>query len=89
MSQGSYPTLLSSRARLLGGLTRSDLVALGLMYLLLAQLKIPSLLALGLNAAFLVLLKLMQRRLARGFWRLLNAPKVKPWHGRLGGVCRN
>lgn len=89
MNRGSYPTLLSSRACLLGGLTRFDLVALALMYLLLAQLKLPSLLSLAINALFLVVLKIMQRLLARGFWRFLHADKVLRWHGKLGAVCRN
>jgi len=89
MNRGSYPTLLSSRARLLGGLTRIDLVALALMYLLLAQLKLPSLLSLAINVLFLVVLKIVQRLLARGFWRFLYAGKVLKWHGRLGAICRN
>ena len=89
MNRGSYPTLLSSRARLLGGLTRFDLVALALMYLLLAQLKLPSLLSVAINALFLVGLKIMQRLLARGFWRFLHADKSLKWHGKLGDICRN
>jgi hypothetical protein len=89
MSKASFPTLLHSRAKLLGGLTRFDLVALALMYLVLAQLPLPSLVALVLNMFFLLLLKLAQRRITTGFWRFVSSPCQLKWHGKLALVCRN
>ena len=75
----SFPTLLHKRARIIGSLTRLDLILLGLNYLLLSFLNVPGIMALLSNIALLLAIKLIQRHIPRGFLKFIDTPREYLW----------
>ena len=84
MSKTSFPTLLKSKATIMGNFTRLDLVVLGGCYLLLSWMKVSGLLSLGINAFIYLVLKLMERNLPKGFFRAIKVNRSLNWSYRIG-----
>ena len=76
---GAFPTLLNKRAKILAGLNRTDMMFLGGGYLLLSIFKVSGITGLILNALVLLVVKLVSRKLPRGFVKELMAPQKLEW----------
>ncbi|PIP93489.1 MAG: hypothetical protein COW00_14615 [Bdellovibrio sp. CG12_big_fil_rev_8_21_14_0_65_39_13] len=86
MSRATFPTLLKSRATLLGNFTRLDLLILGGSYLTLSFFKVSGILSLGINAVLYMSLKLIERHLPKGYFKGLLCTRYLPWSYQLGGL---
>lgn len=84
MSKARFPTLLKSKATIMGSLTRFDLVILGGCYLVLSWMKVSGLLSLGINAFVFLLLKLIDRNLPKGFFQGLRSDRWLKWSYQVG-----
>ncbi len=86
MNKACFPTLLNSKATILGAFTRFDLVILGGSYLILSWMKVSGFISLLINALVYMMLKLMERKLPKGFFKGLRSRKVLKWNYELGKV---
>ncbi len=84
MSKSSFPTLLESKATILGNFTRVDLVVLGSCYLALSWMKVSGILSLGINAIVYFLLKYAERNLPKGFMQGLRSKELQDWSHKIG-----
>lgn len=85
MTNSNYPSLLDKRARIFASLNRSELIVLAFTYLILSYLGLGGIKALLLNVVVLVLVKLINTKLERGFFELINSKTLYDWQGALGG----
>lgn len=84
MSKAIFPTLLKSKATIMGSLTRFDLVILGGCYLVLSWMKVSGLLSLGINTFVFLILKLVDRNLPNGFIKGLRNRRILKWNYQMG-----
>ena len=84
MSKSTFPTLLKSKATIMGNFTRFDLVILGACYLILSWMKVSGLLSLGINAFVYLILKLMERNLPKGFFQAIKSKRSLNWSYQMG-----
>jgi len=75
MSRNSYPTLLNKKATMLGSLTRYDLSAVGICYLILSWMKVSGIYSLLINALLLLILRIIKQRFQVGFFLHLNGDR--------------
>jgi len=80
----AFPTLLNKKAKILAGMNRMDLMFLGGGYLLLSWLRVSGILSLILNALLLLVVKLVTRKLPKGFVRELFASRKFLWGYKIG-----
>ncbi len=85
MSRNQFPTLLNQKAKMLGSLTRIDLLVVGSSYLILSWMKVSGLYSLTTIALILVCLKFVSNRLKQGFFTHLMDDKKLPWQFKIGG----
>lgn len=85
MSKNQYPTLLNKKATMLGSLTRTDLLIVGVFYLLLSWMKVSGLYALVIIAIVVLLLKVVKKKIPKGFLIHLNDEEKLPWSFKLRG----
>lgn len=81
----TYPTLLNKRARIFADFNRSDLVVLGISFLVSSQFNMGGILSLILMMTTLFLFKSLTARLPRKFFKLLMTSKSLPWFKGIGG----
>ena len=84
MNNSNYPALLNRRARIFASLNRSDLVVLGLSYLVLTKLGLSGVMILLVSIIILLTHKLLMNRLRRGFFKGLSRTRVIDWTGVIG-----
>lgn len=84
MNNSSFPTLLESKATILGNFTRVDLVVLGSCYLALSWMKVSGILSLAINAIVYLLLKFAERNLPKGFIQGLRGKRLIGWNHKIG-----
>ncbi len=84
MSKSTFPTLLKSKATIMGNFTRFDLVILGACYLILSWMKVSGLLSLGINSFVYLILKFVERNLPKGFFQSIKAKKNLRWSYQIG-----
>ena len=85
MRRATFPTMLTHKARIIGGFTRRDLVTLGVSYFVLSLMHISGISQLFFMAGGMFLLKYLQKKLPLGFFRNLHGPRRLMWSYRLGG----
>ena len=86
MNRSSFPSMLKNQATLLGNFTRFDLYLVGGTYIVLSFFKVSGLLGLGINATLLLMIKLIQKQLPKGFFKNITGAKCLPWAFKLGEV---
>ncbi len=86
MSNSSYPSLLNSKATILANFTRFDLAIIGASYLALSWFKVSGLISLGVNALIYLTLKLIQRKLPKGYFKGIRSSSVYEWSYKLGNI---
>ncbi|PIP92552.1 MAG: hypothetical protein COW00_00085 [Bdellovibrio sp. CG12_big_fil_rev_8_21_14_0_65_39_13] len=84
MNKATFPTLLKSRATILGNFTRFDLVILGGSYLILSWMKVSGILSLAINAFLYFILKLIENKFPKGFFLGLRGKQMLIWSYKLG-----
>ena len=84
MNNSNYPALLNRRARIFASLNRSDLVVLGLSYLVLTKIGLSGVMILLVSIVILLIHKLFMSRLRRGFFKGLSRTRVIDWTGVIG-----
>ena len=84
MSKSSFPTLLESKATILGNFTRVDLVVLGSCYLALSWMKVSGILSLAINVLVYLILKYAERNLPKGFIQGLRGKRLQNWGHKIG-----
>tara|TARA_Y100000296_G_scaffold8496_1_gene10019 strand:+ start:203 stop:466 length:264 start_codon:yes stop_codon:yes gene_type:complete len=84
MNNSNYPALLNRRARIFASLNRSDLVVLGLSYLVLTKLGLSGVMILLVSIVILLTHKLLMNRLRRGFFKGVSRTRVVDWTGVIG-----
>jgi len=84
MSESIFPTLLKSRATIIGNFTRFDFVILGGSYLILSWFKVSGILSLAINASLYFILKLIENKLPKGFFLGLRGKRMLLWSYKLG-----
>ena len=77
--KASYPSLLSKKATLIGNLTRTDLLVLGMSYLVLSWMKVSGLLSLLLIVFVLGVLVLIKKYVMPGFFSQLIWKRSFDW----------
>ena len=88
MGKNTFPTLLTTRATMLGPLTRNDLCFAGAGYILLSILNLSGILSLLVIVAGLIGLRHLRRVLPRGFFTHLTDATDLQWAKNLKGVRR-
>ena len=83
MSKATFPTQLTSKARILIGLTRLELLFLAITYFVLALFQISGILQLLILAGGLLIFKYMERKLPHGFLRFIHAKRKLNWSYKL------
>ncbi|HLE12832.1 MAG: hypothetical protein A2504_00355 [Bdellovibrionales bacterium RIFOXYD12_FULL_39_22] len=83
MNNSAFPTLLNRRARLFAGMRRSDLMVIGVGYIVLSWLHVAGISGLVINAILLFLFKIANSYLPRGFFLQIFSPKVLNWSYRM------
>jgi len=86
MQNSSFPTLLNKKAKIFMSLNRLDLSIIGGSLLAASLFRISGLKALLLCLVGLILNKLIQKRLPRGFFYHIRFIKTLKWHYKLGGI---
>ena len=86
MNKSQFPTMLKTKATLLGSLTRFDLGIVGGAYLLLSYFNIAGLWALAINAVLLGAIKFAQKQFTKGFLTGLRGERQLPWAYKLGDL---
>ncbi len=84
MKNSSYPALLNKRARILASLNRTDLIVLGLNYLIMSNLKISGWKIMCISLALLIITKLITTRLEKGFFEALFTKRIIKWNYKIG-----
>jgi len=79
MGKAMFPTLLTKKATMFGSLTRFDLGVMGGMYLILSWINVSGLVAVGINAAILIAIKLVQKWVRPGFFKLFRSETRLEW----------
>ena len=82
----SFPTMLKNKATFLGSLTRFDLIILGCVFMILSIIEVSSLVALLINVTVLILIKFLQKKLPKGFFRLVKDDTHLPWAYKLEDI---
>ena len=85
MKRATFPVFLIKKARIIGPLTRFDLIGLGLGYFALSAVDISGVAQLIVLAGGLMLLKYIQKKLPPGFFRFIASSRQLKWSYRLGG----
>lgn len=78
-----FPTMLNKRATMISNFTRSDLIAVGISYLLLAILKLSGVISLLIIALILFSKKTFQKYFQIGFFKHLNGETKLSWSNQL------
>ena len=86
MQDLSFPTLLNKKAQILMSLNRMDLSVLAGCLILTSITRIDGLWALSLAILAVVVSKLFQRKMPRGFLNHLRAISYLEWSYKLGGL---
>lgn len=84
--RATFPTLLTHKARIIGGLTRIDLIALAISYFVLSLFSVGGISQLFIMALGMFLLKHIQKLLAPGFFRFIGSKRQISWGHQLGGT---
>lgn len=84
MSSSSYPALLNKRARIFASLNRSDLLVLGISYLVLTRIGLSGVKILLLSIVILFINKLIVSRLQKNFIKGISRTRVIDWSGAIG-----
>ena len=86
MQDLSFPTLLNKKAQILMSLNRMDLIILGGCLLFTSITRIDGLWALSIAVSAVVISKLFQRKMPRGFLNHLRVISYFKWSYKLGGL---
>ena len=84
MNNSSYPALLNKRARIFASLNRSDLVVLGLSYLILTKVGLSGIKILLFSIVILFINKLIVGKLQKSFFKGMSRTRVIDWSGAIG-----
>lgn len=84
MGNSSYPALLNKRATILGSLNRTDLVFLGVVFLIFSYLKVSGIAGLLANIGLLVGFKVLKAKLPVGFLEGVRSPVELHWNQSFG-----
>ncbi len=86
MKNSSYPALLNKRARILASLNRTDLIVLGLNYLIMSNMKISGWKIICISLGLLVITKFVTSKLEKGFFEGLFTRRIVKWSYKIGGL---
>ena len=79
MDNDTFPALLTTRATMLGPLTRNDLCFAGVGYMVLSMSAVSGIFSLLIIVAMLISLRRLRRILPRGFFAHLHDPVHIQW----------
>ena len=84
MKKATFPTLLHKKAKIMAGLTRVDLIILGISYFLMSAIHISGIFQVISMALLLFILKYMQKIINPGFFRFLWPKRQISWAYKIG-----
>jgi len=74
-----FPSMLKNEARIIGSLTRSDLMIIGVLYLTMSFILKGGIEVVLFISIFLFIFKKVSKKVNRGFLKELNEPQALSW----------
>jgi hypothetical protein len=86
MTNSNYPALLNRRARIFASLNRVELMTLAITYLFLSAIKVGGIKAILINLVVLVVMKVLNSKMPKGFLKNFRSKSTLDWSGKLGEI---